>query len=519
MPRTPNAAVDRAKAIVQRLSPLQKILIGAGLATAMVGVLLLTRTAATPSLAVLYTDLEATDASEITTTLSTRNIPYELADGGATVLVPRSDVYQLRIDMASQGLPQSTDGYALLDKQGITTSEFKQQVDYQRAIEGELARTIQVIEGVEAAIIHLALAEDTVFIDTPSSTTASVLVKTRGNRTLPSDTVEGIRHLVASSVRDLDPADITITDGSGRRLGDDSAASSADKARTDFEVGISNDLTELIGRVVGKDRVHVTVSATLDMDQVSDTAEKYARPEGAQEGNDGLVTSEKAVEEVYNGATPEQTGLLGPDGAPIQSATDSAVSYDKGDTGRDFAIDRTVTTTKYASGAVQKLSVAVALDEGAVTAEQADAVAALVAAAAGVDTGRGDAVVVTRLPFDTRASTELDAAAKEAEAAASSGRMMGLARTGLLALLALVGLFLAYVSVRRARQVVFESIPAADVDRMADRQVTLVVPSGISEPLLIQETEETTARRVVEEFTDSRPEQAAQLVRTWLNEG
>jgi flagellar M-ring protein FliF len=520
MPNTPNAAVDRVKAIVQRLTPIQKILIGAGLATALVGVLLLTRTAATPPLAVLYTDLEATDASEITTSLTTRNIPYELADSGATVLVPRADVYQLRIDMASQGLPQSNDGYALLDKQGITTSEFKQQVDYQRAIEGELARTIGAIDGVDAAIVHLALSEDTVFIDKPVSTTASVLVKTRGNRELPADTVEGIRHLVASSVRGLAPADITITDGSGRQLGDDSAASSADKARADFEVGIASDLTELVGRVVGKDRVHVTVSATLNMDQISDTSEKYARPDGTQEGNDGLVTSEKDVTETYNGATPDQAGLLGPDGAPIQSSTDSAVSYDKGDNGRDFAIDRTVTTTKYASGAVQKLSVAVALDEGAVTAEQADAVAALVAAAAGVDTARGDAVVVTRLPFDTRATAELDAATKDAEAAASSSRMMGLLRTGLLALLALVGLFLAYRSVRRARQVVFETIPASDLDRMSDRQVTIIdSAAGMADPLLVPETEETMARRVVEEFTDARPEQAAQLVRTWLNEG
>lgn len=519
MPRTPNAALDRARSIAQRLSPLQKVLIGAGVATALIGVVLLGGSSSDPRLSVLYTDLDPTDAAEITSELQTRNVTYDLSDGGATVLVPSSDVYQLRLDMAAQGLPESNDGYALLDKQGITTSEFKQQVDYQRALEGELARTISAIDGVETAIVHLALAQDTVFVDKPESTTASVLIKTRGTSELAPDTIEGIRHLVASSVRDLEPANISITDGSGRRLGADSSSATADKARTEFETSLASELSTLVGRVVGADRVHITVSATLDMNQVEDTSEKYTRPEGAQEGRDGLVTSEKLIEENYNGATPDQAGLLGPDGTPIQDNADSAVSYDKGDTGRDFAVDRTVTTTKYASGEVTRLSVAVALDEAAVSPEQADAVASLVGAAAGVDIDRGDAVVVTRLPFDQRATEELDKAAEEAAAAASSSQMMVMIRTGLLALLALLALFLAYRSVRRARQVVFETIPPTEVERAVEQTTVVIeVPTGGGDPLIVQDSEETIARRSVEEFTDSKPDQAAQLVRTWLNE-
>jgi flagellar M-ring protein FliF len=209
---------------------------------------------------------------------------------------------------------------------------------------------------------------------------------------------------------------------------------------------------------------------------------------------------------------------LGPDGSPIQDSTEGAVTYDKGADGKDYALDRTITKTTYATGDIQKLSVAVALDEKAVTAEQADAVAKLVAAAAGVDEARGDTVVVSRLPFDTRAADELTQAEEDAKSAASSSALFDALRTGLLALLALLGMFLGYRSVRRARQVVVESIPTTEVERVVEQKtVTVEVPVPVTEVVMAQ-TDQEKMRRSVEEFADTRPEQTAQLMRTWLNE-
>lgn len=512
MARTQNPALERARSVVSKLTLTQRVFIGAGIITALLGVLLLSSRTSTVDMAVLYTDLKAADASEITSQLSATGVKYKLADSGATVMVPRSEVYQLRLDMSGQGLPASNEGYALLDKQGITTSEFKQQVDFQRAMEGELARTIEAIDGVDTARVSLVLSKDTVFVDAPTKTTASVMIRTTGNAELPDESVQGIRHLVASSVKDLKPENVNITDGAGRQLGAANSSAAADKARTAFEGQVANTITEMIGRVVGPDRVTVTVAAELNLDEKSDQSETWARPEGTQDGKDGLITAENGSTETYSGATPSQTGLLGPDGSPIQDSTESASNYDKGTAGKDYALDRTITTTKYATGNVKKLSVAVALDESSVTAEQATQIEALVKAAANVDEGRGDTVVVTRLTFDTRASDELTQAEKDRAAAAATSQMMATLRLGVLALLVLLGMFLAYRSVRRARQVVIEEIPATELERAVD---TAVVPVSTTEPA---PSDTDVARRGVEDFADRNPEQTAQLMRAWMNE-
>jgi flagellar M-ring protein FliF len=511
MARNQNPAVERAKAVFAKLSLVQRVFIGAGIVTALLGVFLLSSRTSTVDMAVLYTDLKAADASEITNQLASQGVSYELADSGATVMVPRSEVYQLRLDMSGQGLPAANEGYSLLDKQGITTSEFKQQVDFQRAMEGELAKTIEAIDGVDTAIVHLALSQDTVFVDNPTAPTASVLVRTTGQSELTDETVQGMRHLVASSVKDLTPENVTITDAMGRRLGADGGSGAADKVRSKYESDVAANITTMIARVIGPDRVHVTVAAELNLDEKQAQSETFARPEGTRDGVDGLITSENGNNETYAGATPAQTGLLGPDGSPIQDSTEGAVNYDKNALGKDYALDRTITTTNFATGTVKKLSVAVALDETSVTEEQAAQVQTLVAAAAGVDEARGDSVVVTRLPFDTRAVEEITKAEEDAASQEATARMLGTLRTGLLALLALLGMFLAYRSVRRARQVVLEEIPPVELERAAERPADATVEAVI-------ETEDDVTRRNVEEFADRSPEQTAQLMRTWMNE-
>ena len=172
--------VRRARDTFGKLTPGQKVGLGATVMTIVVGAFVLTSLSPQTKMSPLYTDLDATDASAIVDELASRGVQYDLTDAGHTVLVPSADVYDLRVAMSGSGLPSSNDGYALLDKQGITTSEFRQRIDYQRALEGELSNTLQAMDGVAAATVHLALPEESVFIDEAGHPTASVLIESRG---------------------------------------------------------------------------------------------------------------------------------------------------------------------------------------------------------------------------------------------------------------------------------------------------------------------------------------------------
>ena len=146
------AMMNRGREFAGRLTPIQKIALGAAVVTLIAGAFVLTRTGSGPEMSALYTDLESTDASALVDELTTRGVPYELTDAGHTVLVPQDQVYDLRIAMAGAGLPSSNQGYALLDNQGITTSEFRQRIDYQRALEGELDMTLKAMD---LSLIHI----------------------------------------------------------------------------------------------------------------------------------------------------------------------------------------------------------------------------------------------------------------------------------------------------------------------------------------------------------------------------
>ncbi|MEM1335433.1 MAG: flagellar basal-body MS-ring/collar protein FliF, partial [Actinomycetota bacterium] len=200
-PRSTNRAGD----VFARITPLQKVAMGAAALTLVGGVFLLGGGGDQTTMAAAYTDLEPADASAVTDELISMGVDYELADGGRTILVPRDELYDVRVDLSGQGLPSGSDGYALLDGQGLTTSEFRQRIDYQRALEGELARTLRSIDGVSAATVHLALPEDSIFVDEPGMASASVLVTTQGTTGLGNDQVAAMVHLVSSSIEDLAP--------------------------------------------------------------------------------------------------------------------------------------------------------------------------------------------------------------------------------------------------------------------------------------------------------------------------
>jgi flagellar M-ring protein FliF len=547
-------STSRLTDTLARLSSVQKIAIGAAALTLAGGLLMMSRSGSVQAMSPLYTDLDPKDAAAVTDGLTSRSIEYELADGGRTVLVPKDSVYEMRVALSADGLPSSNEGYALLDRQGITTSEFRQRVDYQRALEGELAMTLEAIDGIDSATVHLALPEESVFIDEPADPTASVLVSASPSAAIDNAQVSAMVHLVASSVKGMKPENVTIADAAGNVLASgDSDGVSADSvggdARSDssrrFEEELSTRLRAMIGRVTGVDKVAVTVRADLDLTAREATSEVF----DTSSTGPGVVVAERTASESYVGegaSAPLEAGVLGPDGSTVtpDAATAAPVStppavstpsttptsgsvpttvtgtaYNKAEADRTFAVNRTVESVSNAPGEVQRLHVAVLVDEAAVTAEQATAIEQMVTTASGIDSDRGDTVTVTRLAFDTSSADQVSEAAAATLAAEAAASRNSLIRTAAIALISLIAIILAFVSTRKARREV-----ATPIDVNALR--TAAVPGfanadGAGGADTSANRWATASRSALDELSvlaDRNPEDVAQILQGWLTD-
>lgn len=501
--------LERIKRLLSNANPAQRIAIGAGIVAIIASALLLvTSGGQSVQMSPLYTDLSEGDAASVVSELESRGVSYELKDAGATVLVPRDDVYRTRLYLSEQGLPKNNDGYALLDKQGITTSEFRTRTAYQRALEGEIARTIGEIEGIEMAVVHLALPPQSSFIDEAGNPTASVLVRT--GKTLSESQISSIVYLVSSSVRDMSPEDVTVADANGVMLhapGSAGLSAAGGSGReSEFEASLSASISQLISRVAGQGKAAVQVNVTLNMDQRKSVSETFSKPEGSGEGNTGLLDTDATQGEEYNGVTPNSSSVLGPDGAPVAGNNQNATTdYTKDNTQRDYIYDRVVEEVNAAPGEIERLSVAVAVDDQAVDAATIEQIENLVVAAAGIDEKRGDQVVVTRMPF-AQADDELAIAEKEAAAQESQGQLFALIRTALVSLALALMAFFAYRSVKKARTVVVENIDVASLN----------LGSSDSEEESEMEIDETQER--LSSMSQMQPEAVAQVLKTWLSD-
>lgn len=501
----------------------QKAVTGIAVVGVLLGAFLFTSWAGKPSMVPLFTDLESADASAITEQLTSAGTPFELADGGRTVMVPQKDLYTLRLDMSAAGLPTGgAEGYALLDEQGITASEFRQRVDYQRALQGELTKTISAIDGVDTAKVHLVIPEEDLFSDDERMPTASVLLKTSAGKTLAPGHVQSIVHLVSSSVEGLQPEQVTVADDQGQMLnapGQEGLTAAASDARSQqtaaFEQELALSVQRLLEPVTGAGGAIVRVQADLDFDERTARIETYEPVEGLP------PVTESISNERYTGGAPAVGGVLGPDGLPIvNGGADS--EYEKEEAQRVNALNTVTEDVKTAPGAVNRMSVAVLLDGNAGPVDEA-AVRQLVGAATLLDEARGDELEVTTMAFDTTAA---DTAADElaaAEAAKERAELIALARNvGIMLLVALV-LFLAYRSSRKQRRETIELTDAfaldpaddlLDLDSEEGDEIPAVAPP--SPALAAAQHRRLEVQEEVAELVDRQPEEVAQLLRGWL---
>jgi len=434
-----NALREKAGSAVKSFTPQQLTMLGVMAVIAVVGGMMFLRWVSTPTYGVLYSGLDEKDASKVVEELEATGVAYKLESGGTTILVPESKVYDTRLALSASGVPSGgVVGYELMDKQGFTTSEFRQRVDYQRALEGELTRTLIAIEGVESAAVHLAIPEESLFTDDQKAARASVLLHTSGE--LGDETVQGVVNLVASSVPDLTPENVTVADDKGHVLsapgGGGGAVTDRQMRHTEtLEAQKAAEAETMLAQAFGAGHAVVRVSADVNFDESEQQTESYD-PESQ------VAVRESTATETFTGTGSPPGGVLGVDGTAVESGG-SDTNYEKNETSTEFGVNRTVTTAKSTPGAIERLTVAVLLDGSAKPVPDREQVEQLVAAAVGLDPERGDSIVVDTMAFDATLAESAEKARSSAASAESKDQLMSYVQTGVgVLLLLLVAFFL-----------------------------------------------------------------------------
>lgn len=476
----------------------------------------------TPSYTVLYSGLDDATVSSVIGELETRGVPYELESGGSTVLVPREALYETRADLAAAGLGADVGGsgdkpgWELLDDQGLSVSDQRQRVDYQRALEGELARTLEAMDGVTDATVHLVLPEEQLFAEQREPASASVLLAS--SRELRADEVETVAFLTASAVEGLGPDQVTIAGAGGQVLHapGDAAGPAGTTNRNlrqtrEFEQSLAGDVTRLLS-ASGAGDASVVVRATLNYDQVETEAERFD-PENQ------VVTREQTQNEEYEGAEVPGQGVVGVDGGPLPEAAADGGAYQREEVLREYGVDRVVEVTRGAPGRVDRLSVAVLMDDGTATGVEplpAAEVERLVTAALGLDPERGDEVAVTAAAFPAQ-----DEAEEAPEVAAAAWTDLLPQAVGALVILVVVVTLLLMTRRRKPETVEVEAGEPVVV-QVPDPQ-PLQVTDGPdraederSAALAAQAAETARLRAGVTEMVQRQPEEIAMLLRGWL---
>ncbi len=438
-------------------------------------------------------------------------------------MVPRDAVYKSRIDLSAEGLPASSDGgYSILDDQGLSTSEFKEQTDFKRAMEGELAATIEALDGVETSVVHLALPEKQVFVEEQQPPTASVLVRTRPGASLGADQVQAVVHLVASSIEGLDPENVTVADATGRVLTSPDGAGGADATGRDQQVeAVQQDLHDrlqsMLDRVVGVGNSTVQVTPVLNFDTSVTESTDY------QPDPDAPPVSSSTSSEVYQGPASGSgaSGVVGPDGQMDTGLTGSndESSYTKTQTTEDNVMDTVVERRERAPGQLEKVHVGVVLDAATTQAYSPAEVRRLVADTIGIDAERGDTVRVAAMPFDRSAEEAAAADLKAADAAAAAAGKNDLYRKGGLALLVagLVGLALLRGRKRTKQRVQATTYVVEQLKQESAARTSIEPPAALALEEAVH-TEEDDLRAELDALIERQPEDVAALLRGWLTE-
>ncbi|EKE22300.1 MAG: Flagellar M-ring protein FliF [uncultured bacterium] len=419
-----NAIVQQFQAFWKRQKTSQKVTLIALVLAAVILIPILVTWATKTTYAVAFSGLSETDAGAIVEELTTQGVSYKL-DGSSTILVPTDQVYNVRLKMASAGLPQTgtTVGYELFDTSSLGMTEFTQKVNYQRAVQGELERTIGSLNAVEAVSVHIVVPEKTLLSSTQDEPTASIMIKTKSGTALEAGQVRAITHLVAASIEGLKSENVVVVDSEGNMLasgattGAEAAAAAVTDSRRTAELAAAKDIQykaqQMLDSVLGPDKAIVQANVTLDWTQREVTSQTFDPTPSA-------IRSSSVSSETYTtdgsttGGVPGATSNL-PTPVATTTSGSGSTNYQKTDTTTNYELASTQSHEIIEPGQIKQISVSVLVDS-ITDPTQLNVLKNAVSAAVGIDATRGDSLSVESIVFDrtyyTDQAEELDAASK-----------------------------------------------------------------------------------------------------------
>jgi flagellar M-ring protein FliF len=374
----------------------------------------------------LYAQLDAEDASAILSRLREQKIAYRIASNGSTVLVPQEHIYEVRMQLASEGLPRGGGvGFEIFDNTKLGMTAFAQNVNYQRALQGELARTINQISEIESSRVHIVMTEKSLFVDQEEPASASVVLKLKSGKWLRQSQIDGILHLVSSSVARLNPENVTIVDNKGKLLAgnkDPSSFGSLSSDQLDYqdrvEKSLENRIRTMLEMALGENKAIVRLSCAFDFKKQERTEEHYLP-------DNRVIRSEQQLNEltvdpstVPQGIPGIRSNLPGDTAATEKTMTlDSKSAFQKNDRTVNYEIGKVISHIKDPVGEMIRVSVAVLVDGSykrvenageevewqyvARTPEEMQKFESIVKRAVNFNQARGDQVDIVNIPFET----------------------------------------------------------------------------------------------------------------------
>jgi flagellar basal-body M-ring protein/flagellar hook-basal body protein (fliF) len=543
---------------LRNLGPARLAAIG-GVGILLIGffVYLMTRLS-TPDMELLYADLQQSEAAAIAKKLEEGKVPFTVDKSGTKIMVPSEQVGPVRMKMAAAGLPSGGSvGYELFDKgEGFGATSFMQNINHLRALEGEMARTVQTLNGVQQARVHLVLPKRELFARQQNPATASVFLKLRPGAQLQRENIQAIQHLIAASVPNLDPSHISIVDDKGKLLargtGNDSPdamLASAEEKKVAYESRLARTIEDLLGRTVGYGKVRAEVSADLDFDRITTQSEIFD-PESQVVRSTQTVneTNESSDRDPLSPVTVDQnlpTSQAGNNAGPIshnkQGRTEETTNYE---------ISKTTKNHVRETGQVRRLSVAVLVDGTYAPAkdgnppayqprseQEVENIKALVRSAVGLDAVRGDTLEVVNMRFWT----------PEDDVQKPDELFLGMTKEDLfriaeMVVLGIVAVLIILLVIRPLITRAFEKADQQeedDMDRLLSDQssvpAALAAPTGaLAQDLALEAAQadeeleqmidinrvegrvRASSLRKVGEIVEKHPEEAVSILRNWL---
>jgi flagellar M-ring protein FliF len=539
---------------LQRLSALdraQRMRLGVGVALLVAAAVAAIVMGRQPDYRVLFANLNDKDGGAIVAQLSQMNVPYKHAEGGGAILIPADRVHDVRLRLATQGLPKgSVAGFELMESGKFGMTQFQERLNFQRGLEGELTRSIQALSSVQGARVHLALPNQNGFFREQQKPSASVLVSLHPGRILDRAQLAGIVHLVASSVPELAPSAVSVLDDTGKLLSQttDSTAGAEVNAQQllyvqQIEQQYTRRIMDILEPVVGRDNVKAQVTAEVDFTQTESTSEQF-RPN--QTPDSSAVRSQQVLES-RGSSSKTATGVPGavanqppaPSTAPINGANPAPNAggqqgteeqTNKRESTTNYEVDKTVRVTRGSTGAVKRLSAAVVVnyqsgeDKGkpitkALTPEQIEQMTALVRETIGFNKDRGDSVNLMNTPFQVTAAPSTDVPLwKQPEVIDLAKTFAWPVGAVLFAALVLLGLVRPALKAPAPAKASAAPVPGGQLDALeADTPERPALPAPSKKDEALPATPEQLRLEDARVLAKENPVAVANILKTWLN--